>query len=46
VRYDRVANAEEHNGNSYASGPSNPFGSFKKSNEQISLFAALTQETT
>jgi hypothetical protein len=38
-RYDSVANAEDYNTNTYASGPSNPFGSFKTTNEQMSLYA-------
>jgi hypothetical protein len=36
--YDRLASAEDYNANNYASGASNPFGSFKTSNEQMSLY--------
>ncbi|HEV2980971.1 MAG TPA: hypothetical protein VGX51_06035 [Solirubrobacteraceae bacterium] len=36
--YDSVRNAEDYNTNSYASGPSNPFGSFKTTNEEMSLY--------
>jgi hypothetical protein len=39
--YDPVANAEDTNTNSYASGPSKSFGSFKKTNEQMSLYLTL-----
>jgi hypothetical protein len=42
--YDSVANAEDYNSNSYTSGPSNPFGSFKTTNEQMSLYATFTPE--
>jgi hypothetical protein len=40
--YDKVANAEDSNTNSYTAGASNPFGSFNKSNEQMSLYATYT----
>jgi hypothetical protein len=43
-RYDSVANAEAYNSNTYTSGPSNPFGSFTKGNEQMSLYATYTRE--
>jgi hypothetical protein len=43
-RYDTVANAEDHNSNSYTSGPSNPFGSFKTTNEEMSLYATYMPE--
>jgi hypothetical protein len=36
--YDKVANAEDYNANTYASEPSNPFGSFKTTNEEMSLY--------
>ena len=36
--YDSVPIAEDYNTNSYAAGPSNPFGSFKTTNEQMSLY--------
>ena len=41
-RYDSVSGARDYNANSYASGPSNPFGSFSTDSEQTSLFAAYT----
>jgi len=41
-RYDSVANAEDYNNNTYSSGPSNPFGSFKVTSEQMSLYATYT----
>jgi hypothetical protein len=40
--YDTVPNAEDINTNSYASGPSKSFGSFKKTNEQMSLYLTLS----
>jgi outer membrane protein assembly factor BamB len=40
--YDTVANAQRVNTNKYSSGPSNPFGSFKTNNEQMSLYAPYT----
>jgi hypothetical protein len=43
-RYDGVKNAEDYNSNSYTSGPSNPFGSFKTTNEEMSLYASYTPE--
>ena len=36
--YDKVANAEDYDANTYASGPSNPFGSVKTTNEEMSLY--------
>jgi hypothetical protein len=41
-RFDSVKNAEDYNANTYTSGASNPFGSFKTTNEQMSLYAAFT----
>ena len=41
-RYDSVANSRDYNNNSYASGPSNPFGSVNIDAEQTSLYAAYT----
>jgi hypothetical protein len=41
-RYDAVKNAEDYNTNIYTSGPSNPFGSFKTTNEEMSLYATFT----
>jgi hypothetical protein len=43
-RYDSVANAEDYNSNGYTVGPSNPFGSFKTTNEEVSLYATFTPE--
>jgi hypothetical protein len=43
-RYDSVTNAEAWNTNTYTSGPSDPFGPFSKSNEQMSLYASYTAE--
>jgi hypothetical protein len=41
--YDSVKNAEDYNTNNYTSGPSNPFGSFKSTNEEMSLYATLAE---
>jgi hypothetical protein len=41
-RYTSVANAEDYNSNTYTSGPSKTFGSFKRTNEQMSLYAVFT----
>jgi hypothetical protein len=38
-RYDNVAGARDYNQNSYAAGPSNPFGAFTNDTQQISLYA-------
>jgi hypothetical protein len=43
-RYDAVTNAEDYNTNTYTSGPSNPFGSFKTTSEEMSLYATYTPE--
>ena len=43
-RYDSVANAQDSNTNSYTAGASNPFGSFKKGSEQMSLYATYTAD--
>jgi hypothetical protein len=40
--YDSVTNAQDSNTNSYSAGASNPFGSFKKGNERMSLYATYT----
>jgi hypothetical protein len=40
--YDSVKNAEDYNTNNYLSGASNPFGSFKTTNEEMSLYATFT----
>jgi hypothetical protein len=45
-RYDSVANAEDYNSNSYSAGPSNPFGSFKTTNEEMSLYATYAAGQT
>jgi uncharacterized repeat protein (TIGR01451 family) len=42
--YDKVLNAEDYNANTYTSGPSNPFGSFKTTSEEMSLYATFTPE--
>ncbi len=41
-RYDSVSAARRYNANTYASGPSNPFGSTSTDNEQASLYATYT----
>jgi hypothetical protein len=38
-RYDSVAGARVWNANTFASGPSNPFGAVATDNEQMSLYA-------
>jgi hypothetical protein len=43
-RFDSVKNAEDYNANTYTSGPSNPFGSFKTTNEEMSLYANWTEQ--
>jgi hypothetical protein len=43
-RFDKVANAEDYNTNTYTSGPSNPFGAFKTTSEEMSLYATFTPE--
>lgn len=43
-RYDKVTNGEASNTNSYAAGPGNPFGSFKRGSEQMSLYADYTAD--
>jgi hypothetical protein len=40
--WDTVKSAEDYNTNNYASGPSNPFGSFKTTSEEMSLYATFT----
>jgi hypothetical protein len=40
--YEPVKNAEDYNTNTYTSGPSNPFGSFKTTNELMSLYLTYT----
>ena len=42
--YEPVTGAEDYNTNTYTSGPSNPFGSFKTTNEQVSLYATYTTQ--
>ena len=41
-RSDSVRGAENFNANTYTSGPTNPFGSVRTSNEQMSLYATFT----
>jgi hypothetical protein len=43
-RYDAVAAARDYNANSYAGGPTNPFGSVSTDNEQASLYASYSPE--
>jgi hypothetical protein len=43
-RWDTVSKAEDYNSNTYASGPSKTFGSFKTTNEEMSLYATFTRE--
>jgi hypothetical protein len=38
-RYDNVAGARNYNANTYASGPTNPFGAVTADSEQMSLYA-------
>jgi subtilisin family serine protease len=44
-RYDSVANSRAFNENSFASGPTNPFGTATKDSEQASLYAQYTPTT-
>ena len=44
-RYDSVANSRAFNVNTYASGPTNPFGSPTKDAEQASIYALYTAES-
>jgi hypothetical protein len=39
-RYDSVAGARNYNANTYASGPTNPFGAVTTDSEQMSLYAS------
>ncbi len=41
-RYTSVASSRDYNTNSYASGPSNPFGTVTTDSEQTSLYATYT----
>jgi subtilisin family serine protease len=41
-RYDSVSGARDYNANTYASGATNPFGSFSSDSEQMSLYATYT----
>jgi hypothetical protein len=41
-RYDSVSGARDYNANTYASGATNPFGSFTTDSEQTSLYATYT----
>jgi hypothetical protein len=43
-RYDSVTNAQDSNTNTYTAGASKTFGSFKTTNEQMSLYATFTPE--
>jgi uncharacterized repeat protein (TIGR01451 family) len=42
--YDSAIRAEDYNTNTYTAGPSNPFGAFRNTGEQMSLYGVLTQE--
>src|SRR5438477_8835015 len=42
MRYDSVQGARYFNGNTYTSGPSNPFGEPTADSEQMSLYATYT----
>ena len=44
-RYDTVAASRDWNANTYASGPSNPFGAATTDGEQASLYASYTPST-
>ena len=41
-RYTSVTGSRDYNTNSFASGPTNPFGSFSTDNEEMSLYATYT----
>lgn len=41
-RYDRVARSRDFDSDTYASGPSSPFGSVKSDGKQTSLYATYT----
>ena len=43
-RYDSVAGIEDYNTNNYLAGASNPFGSFKTTKEEMSLYATYLPE--
>jgi alpha-tubulin suppressor-like RCC1 family protein len=43
-RFDFARNAEDYNANAYEAGPSNPFGSFKRADERVSLYATYTPQ--
>jgi hypothetical protein len=43
-RYDTLTAARDYNANTYASGPSNPFGAVSTDNEQASLYATYAPE--
>ena len=45
-RYDTVAGSRDYNANSYASGPSDPFGAVTTDGEQTSLYATYTTTPT
>ena len=41
-RFDGVTGSRDYNSNSYAAGPSNPFGAVTSDAEQMSLYATYT----
>ncbi len=43
--YDNVTNSRAYNTNTFASGPTNPFGSSTKDSEQASIYATYTSST-
>jgi uncharacterized repeat protein (TIGR01451 family) len=43
-RWDTVLKAEDYNSNTYTAGASNPFGAFKNTSEQMSLYGVFTPE--
>src|SRR5262249_35553298 len=43
-RYDSVSGGRDSNANTYASGATNPFGSFSSDSEQMSLYATYTTQ--
>jgi len=45
-RYDGVSGARAYNANTYASGPTNPFGAVTTDSQQASLYATYTTEAS
>jgi subtilisin family serine protease len=42
LQYNNVTGSRDYNSNTYTSGPTNPFGSFKNDSEQMSLYGTYT----